>query len=547
MSRTPSDAELIAKIRTVAINRRRLLQGAAATGAIVIGGRGAAAGPARTRPLGLARQGEPKPGGTLRIATSTDPVGLDPMISSAYSTAVITEHVYGSLMQYDKNLDEVLPDLAEEVEISEDKLLYTFKLRQGVKWHDGQPFTAEDVKFSMERQKDPATGSPNAYMYSEVAEVTVVDPATVQVRLNQVQGPFLAFMASPWASMVPKHVVEEKGDLQTTMVGTGPFKFVSYEPAKAVKMVKNPDYYVPGQPLVDELEIQFIFDNTSRLNAVITKQVDLAQVLDKKDYRQLSAMPGVQAIALETGSCDWAYISMNCTRPPFDDLKVRQAVAFAKNRQAIADNVMFGLAIPLTGGIVPQWSWAYAEGLNLYPPTPDIEKAKALLAEAGFPDGFETTIKVSPAYSELAGQAAVDQEALKAVGINAQIINLEWGTFINDVFGNNDFDMQVCGWGGPFIDPDEFLYPEFHTDQGFNPQLFSDPEVDKLLAAGRTTFDREGRKAVYDQVQERIFTLAPVAAGTNNRILQAQQEYVQGFTPLPTGLMRWVREVWLDK
>ena len=547
MSRS-AETDLVAKIRTVAVNRRRFLLGAAGTaaGAVAIGGRDAAAGP-RARSLALARQDAPKPGGTLRVATYTDPVGLDPMISSAYSTALITEHVYGSLMQYDKELNEVSPDLAESVEISDDRLLYTFKLRQGVTWHDGQPFTAEDVKFSMERQKDPATGSPNAYMYAAVEAVTVVDPATVEVRFGEVQGPFLAFMASPWASMVPKHVVEETGDLQTTMVGTGPFKFVSYEPGNSVKLAKNADYYVPDQPYVDELEIVFINDNTSRLNAAITGQVDMVQELAKKDYRQLSAMPNVQTIALESGSCNWAYIGMNATKPPFDNPLVRQAVAFAKNRRAIADNVMFGLAIPLTGGIVPAWSWAHAEDLQLYPETPDIEQAKALLAEADMADGFETTIKVSPAYSELAGEAAIDQEALRAVGINTQIVNLEWGTFINDVFGNNDFDMQVCGWGGPFIDPDEFLYPEFHSDQGFNPQLFADPEVDKLLSQGRTTFEREGRKAVYDQVQERIFTLAPVAAGTNNRLVQAQQSYVKGFTPLPTGMMRWVREVWLDR
>jgi peptide/nickel transport system substrate-binding protein len=537
------DAEFLAKARSVMINRRRLVQGAAAAGAIVIGGREAGAAVRRAP----ARQGEPKPGGTLSVATSTDPVGLDPMISSAYSTALITEHVYGSLMQYDKALNEVQPDLAESVEISDDKLLYTFKLRSGVKWHDGQPFTADDVKFSIERQKNPDTGSPNAYMYSEVADVKVVDPATVEVSFNKVQGPFLAFMASPWASMVPKHVVEEKGDLQTTMVGTGPFKFVSYEPGKSVKLVKNPDYYVSGQPLVDELDIVFISDNTSRLNAVLTKQVDLCQELAKKDYKQLSGMPGVQAIALESGSCNWAYIGMNCSKPPFDNPLVRQAVANAKNRQAIANNVMFGLAIPLTGGIVPKWSWAYSEGLELYSPTPNVEKAKSLLTEAGFPNGFDTTIKVSPAYSDLAGEAAIDQESLKAVGINAQIVNLEWGTFINDVFGNNDFDMQVCGWGGPFIDPDEFLYPEFHSKQGFNPHLFADDEVDKLLEQGRTTFEREDRKAVYAKAQERIFTLAPVAAGTNNRLVQAQQDYVQGFTPLPTGMMRWLRETWLNK
>jgi peptide/nickel transport system substrate-binding protein len=545
MSQRYVDSDLIAKVRTVQITRRGLFRaGAVAAGTTVIGGPGAARTIA-ARPSRL--QDTPKPGGVLKIATDTDPVGLDPMISSAYSTAIVTEHVYGSLMQYDKELNEVLPDLAESVEISEDKLLYTFHLRQGVKWHDGMPFTADDVKFSIERQKNPDTGSPNAYMYAEVAEATVVDPATVQVRFNKVQGPFLAFMASPWASMVPKHVVEEKGDLQTVMVGTGPFKFVSYEPAKAVKLVKNPDYYVPGQPVVDELEIVYIFDATSRLNAVLTKQVDLAQALHSKDYRQLSNTPGVTAIALEQGSCQWNYIGMNVTKPPFDNPLVRQAVAFAKNRRAIADNVFFGQAIPLTGGILPPWNWAHAESLQLYPETPDVEKAKSLLTEAGFADGFQTTIKVSPAYWQLSGEAAIDQEALKAVGITAEIVNLEWGTFINDVFGNHDFEMQVCGWGGPFIDPDEFLYPEFHSDQGFNPHLFADPEVDAMLEEGRTTFEREGRKAVYDKVQQRIFELAPVAAGTNNRIIQAQQDYVKGFTPLPTGMMRWARETWLDK
>ncbi|HEX5499428.1 MAG TPA: ABC transporter substrate-binding protein, partial [Thermomicrobiales bacterium] len=213
----------------------------------------------------------------------------------------------------------------------------------------------------------------------------------------------------------------------------------------------------------------------------------------------------------------------------------------------IVDNVHFGQAIALTGGAVPKWSWAYSADLDLYKDTPDVDKAKALLAEAGHADGFETTIKVSPTYADLAAEAAINQESLKAIGVNAQIVSLEWGTFINDVFGKNDFDMQVCGWGGPFIDPDEFLYPEFHSKQGFNPQLFADPDVDKMLEEGRTTFDREGRKAVYAKVQERIFTLSPVGLSTNNRLIQAQQDYVKGFTPLPTGMMRWVRESWLEK
>jgi peptide/nickel transport system substrate-binding protein len=299
--------------------------------------------------------------------------------------------------------------------------------------------------------------------------------------------------------------------------------------------------------VVDELDIVFITDATSRLNAVLTQQVDLSQDLAPKDYRQISGMSNVQTFALESGSCNWAYIGMNCSRAPFDNPKVRQAVAYAKNRKAIADNVFFGQAIPLTGGIVPQWSWAYDADLQLYPESPDVDKAKALLAEAGFPDGFDTTIKVSPAYPALAGEAAIDQESLKAVGINAQIVNLEWGTFINDVFGSKDFDMQVCGWGGPFIDPDEFLYPEFHSNQGFNPHEFADPDVDALLEQGRTTFEKADRKTVYDQVQQKIFELAPIAAGTNARLIQSAQNYVKGFTPLPTGMMKWAREAWLDK
>ncbi|MCC6792890.1 MAG: ABC transporter substrate-binding protein, partial [Thermomicrobiales bacterium] len=307
MTRREEELDLVRKVRTLQISRRSLLgAGAAAAGVTIIGSKGALAGGGGGSTRRFGRGQEVKPGGVLKIATSTDPVGLDPMISSAYSTALITEHVYGSLMQYDKSLNEVTGDLAESVEISEDKLLYTFHLRQGVTWHDGQPFTADDVKFSIERQKDPATGSPNAYMYSEVAEVTVVDPATVTVSFNKVQGPFLAFMASPWASMVPKHAVEANGDLQTVMVGTGPFKFVSYEPGKSVVLEKNPNYYVPGQPVVDGIEIVFITDATSRLNAMLTKQVDLAQGIAAKDYRQLSNTPGVQAIALENGSCNWA-------------------------------------------------------------------------------------------------------------------------------------------------------------------------------------------------------------------------------------------------
>lgn len=524
------------------VNRRTLLKAGSVAGAgLLLGG----------TPESFARgalQDTPKPGGTIRIATGADPVGLDPMISSAYSTALIVEHVYCSLMQYDKTLNEVLPDLAESVEVSDDSLTYRFTLRPDLKWHDGQPCTTEDVKFSIERQKDPATGSPNAYIYDEVAEVVIVDDLVIELKMNQVQGQFLSAMASPWASIVPKHVVEQEGDLQTTMVGTGPFKFVNYVPGSVVNLEKNPDFYVAEQPYIDSLEIHFISDPTSCLNAVLTKQVEMAQDIASKDFRQLDAAPGVEAIALEAGSCQWDYLGMNCTRAPFDNVLVRQAVAHAINRQATVDNVLFGLGTPLTGGIVPEWSWAHSEDLELYSASPDIERAKALLAEAGYADGFKTTIKVSPDYPNHSGQAAIHQESLKAVGIEAEIISLEWGTLINDVFGTaHDFDMQVSGWGGPFIDPDEFLYPEFHTDQGFNPQLFSDPEVDSLLEQARATMDQAERKALYRQVEELIFTAAPIAATFNSQRIQAQQDYVKGFTAVPTGMMRWVREAWLDQ
>lgn len=559
------DRELIEKIRTIHITRRRFLQSAAAvagTAAVgsILGACGGAATPAATGTATSAATqaaaggttGQPKKGGILKVAYQTDPTGFDPAIPDTYSSELMCEQMYEPLVEYNNEL-KIVPCLAESYTTSEDKLTLTFNLRKGVKFHNGEEMTSDDVEFTINRIKDPKTGSPRAAYFANVDHIEKPDKYTVKIVLAKETGPIMAFLATPFSGIVPKSEVLKRGDLQTTPIGTGAFKFVSYEPKKLLKFVKNENYWrkdAAGNPMpyLDGVDAQFISDDVARTAALQAKTVDFSQAVPAKDMQVLSAVQGMM-LTPHKESCQWQYTAMNCQRAPWkDNVKLRQAVCYAKDRQGLLDSVYFGMGKPMLGGIMPSWSWAYAPDLaSTFPPHGDFEKAKALMAEAGFPNGLETTITTSSAYPILTGEAELHQADLKKIGINAKIINLEWGTMMDQVFGKKDFDMMVCGWGGPFFDPDEFLYQEFHSDQAWNPPGFSDPQVDKLLEEGRNTFDQEKRKAAYLQVQKLIIEGAPLAAGVNSPFLQAGWDYMKNWTFVASGLLSGFREVWLDK
>jgi len=482
-----------------------------------------------------------KSGGVLIAAYQTDPVGFDPAVVGSMSSYLMIELSYDTLVEYDEDM-MIVPSLAEDWEISDDNLEITMFLRQGAKFHDGQELSSEDVKFTFDRIKDEDTGSPRLGVFENLDSVEVVDTYTVKFVFNTEMGPFWAHLASAAQSIVQAGSTVD--ELQTAMNGTGPFIMTSYEPKNKAVFEKYEDYWMEGLPYLDGLEIQFIEDETAATNAFMTHTVDFLQFVSNKDMGMLEALDGAVGTPLTT-SCSWNYTGINTTREPFTDPKVRYAMALAKDRNALIESVYFGYGSPINGDITPDWTGGNSG--REYFGEPNIELAKELLAEAGYPDGFDTTFKVSPQYPWHLAAAEMYQADLAKIGINAELITMEWGAFLDAVFGDRDFDLHQCGWGGPFVDPDEFLYPEYHSGEGWNMMGFSDPEVDRLLEEGRNTLDPEKRKEVYYEVQKLILESAPIVAGANIPWLMIHWDNVNDFDFLPTGMLKSFRHTYLSE
>jgi peptide/nickel transport system substrate-binding protein len=478
-----------------------------------------------------------KRGGTMVGAISADPEGFDPHITSAHSSFEILENVYDTLVTVDESLNMV-PSLAESWEISDDNVTWTFTLRQGVTFHNGRPLTAEDVVYSYERIMNPDTGSGVAWRFGSVESVEAIDDLTVAINLTEPSPNLLGRIgAYKGMSIVPKEIVED-GSVGTIPVGTGPFRFVEYVPGDRVVLEANADYWEAGKPYLDELILKIIPDETVRLTNLQTGEVDWVDSLPPQRVTKL-ATSGEVIVDMVSGGDYW-YIGLNLNREPFDDVRVRQAVAYAVNRADVAAAAKWDTATPNDGPIPPDSFWYY----DYQPYEQDLETARQLLADAGYPDGFDTEFMPTSFYEETVRTAQVLQAQLSQIGINADIRTLEWGTWLEEE-GSGNFDMYICGWIGN-IDPDDFFYAQHHTGQIFNFTGYSNPEVDDLLDAGRVETDEAARKDIYDEVQQMIIDEAPYVYLYNPAVVQAWQPYVHGYSAIGTNAKRF-ENTWIDR
>ncbi len=408
--------------RGLKVGRRQFLKTGAGLAAL-------AAFPLGLAPAALAE--EPVKGGTLKLGFSADPAGFDPARGPSGMSHVVIEQVYSTLMSVDPDA-QPYPDLAEKFEQSADGLEYTFHLRKGVKFHDGSDLTAEDVKFTFDRLRAKDSGYSYGSQVETISEVVVVDPHTVTFKLSKPTGPFLVYMAFPGSSIVPKKLVESGHDLNSKPVGSGPFKFVSYEPRSMVKFTRNEAFYETGKPYFDALEFHLIADITALTNAVISGTINFSNEIPPKDWQTVTATPGLVGTTLEGSRYYW--LLMNNTVAPLDNPKVRQAIAHAIDRSAIVTGVFFGQAVPFKGGVIPEWNWGYA-GIDYFAAGADPEKAKALLKEAGHADGFTTSLTMASSFPAMIAMAPIIQANLAAVGIKAEIKTMEIPRYWDEVWG----------------------------------------------------------------------------------------------------------------
>jgi peptide/nickel transport system substrate-binding protein len=483
-------------------------------------------------------------GGTLKAAFDHDPAGFDPAKATLGMSHAVIEQVFSTLMALDAEAIPY-PDLAESVDVSADGLAYTFKLRPNVTFHDGTPLVAEDVKFTIERLKDPATGYSYSAQMTPISGVEVVDPQTVRLVLSEPSGPLLVNLAFPGSSIVSQKLVESGHDLNATPIGTGPFKFVSYQPRTMVKMVRNADYYEGDKPYIENLEYHIISDQTAITTALQAGVVNFSNVIPPKDWEAIKANPQLTTAPLEGGR--WFWLMLNNTKPPFDNAKVRQAVAHAIDRQAIIDAVFYGLATPILGGVVPSWNWGHAPDLKVFSPQADPDKAKALLAEAGYPDGFDALFRVGSDWPPLMNIAPLVQENLRAVGVNLQIETMGTTEYLDKVFSGGEYDMSDMYWLSPLADPDDFTTLNYKCGSPMNPQKSCSEAMDALLEEARTGVTQEARADAYVRMQALSMEEMSLVPLVSALILTAHTTELKNFKPMRTGFLKTLKDAWLEQ
>ncbi len=512
---------------------RAAVAGAAAAGAF-------AAAPSISPALRtLAQDAEPKTGGVLRMGMQSDPSALDTQLQSLTAAWHVVEHIYSFLTTILPDMS-VAPQLAESWDISEDGLEYTFHLHQGVMFHNGREVQAADVKASLERLVAPETASPSASDLASMASIEAADEYTAVMTLSAPDAALLANLANASCLIFPPEVVDENGDLTQVAVGSGPFRFTEYVPNTQVTLERFEDYFETPLPYLDGVELLIAATDTSRTAALVSNTVDFIEYVPPQDIPLLEEDDTI--VLTGNAIAQIRMIGFNLEREPFSDLRVRQAVALTVDRGPIIEASLFGYGTP-TDIIFPQGFWAATERTEI-PPT-DIEAALALMAEAGYPDGFDTTLTGWAEYGFLSNSAIVVQEQLRAIGINAEMNLLDTGTMGQTVYVDKDYDITVTGTSG-FVDPSGVILENFQSGEGGNFVNYSNPEVDQLIADGAAATELAARAEIYHRIQEILLEDLPWVNLYIGQQFEAMKTFVMGFEHIPTGSNLKVREVWLD-
>ena len=488
--------------------------------------------------FGLTQEGgTPQTGGTLVAAWAQDPVGLDPHITSARSSFQVLENVLDTLLTLDAELN-VVPSLAESWEASDDGLQWTFTLREGVRFSNGRALSADDVVFTYQRMLDPETGSGNAYKLGGVVDVAATDDRTVVMTLSAPNPGLLGRLATDKTVGIIARESVEDGTINTEPIGTGPFKIADFQPGSLLLLERNEFYWQEGLPYLDAVEIRIITDDSVRRTALISGDVDWAFSVPAQSVTELEARDDVVIDKVPAGA--YWYVGLNLMREPLDDVRVRQAIAYALNRDELALAGAFGNAEPTQDPIPSSnvWNFGYA------PYEQDLDRARALLAEAGVGDGFEMEIMPTFQFEESIRLAQVMQAQLAPLGIEASIRSLEWAEWLEEE-GNGNYDTYVCSWN-VLVDPDDFFYAQHKTGEVFNFTGYSNPEVDTLLEQGRQTADFEERRGIYAQVNQAIVDDAPYIYFYNPLEINAYRPNVQGYQTRADQAIRFL-ETWLSE
>ena len=473
------------------------------------------------------------------LAINAQPETLDPYNTNTTLTTAVTKTFYEGLFQFDKDL-KVQKVLAESYEVSKDGLVYTIKLRSGVKFHDGTDFNAEAVKFVIDRVLNQDNKLLRYNQFNRVAKVEALDPTTVRFTLKEPFGPFINSLAHGSAAMISPTALKKWGnkDIAFHPVGTGPFEFVEWKQTESVKGKKFDGYWKKGFPKVDTVSWKPVLENNTRSAMLQTGEADFAypvpyeqaELLKKNDKLTVVASPSIIT----------RFLSFNVQQKPYDNPKVREAIGYAINKEALAKVAFGGYAFPAQG-IVPQ-GVAFAEKM---PPVPyDPKKARELLKEAGYPDGFESTLW--SAYNNTTAQKAIQfvQQQLQQVGIKLQVQALEVGqrTEMVDTWADPKtakVRMYYTGWSSSTGEADWGLRPLFASEAWIpklnNMSYYKNDVVDAAIAKALVTVDDGEKAALYKTTQDQIRKDLPRLPLVTEQNLSAHVKRLSGVFVMPDG------------
>ena len=457
----------------------------------------------------------------VRINMESEPDNLDPWLSAASDTEAVFHNVFEGLVLFDET-GALIPGLAKSWDISDDGLTYTFHLRDDVTFHNGKAFSAEDVVYNYEALSGLGGEEPLSSKFTNVTAINAIDDYTVELTLGEADAAFLQYTR---VAVLPKGYEDQS----SAPVGTGPFVFEKYVPGQMVVLEKNENYYDESRMAkIDEAQIYIMGDDSAVLTALQSGQLDAGIVYaDSADYLSgdftINSSPQnmVQLFAL------------NNSVEPFDDVRVRQAFEYAINKDQIIDGVFAGYATELYSNFSPVMSYFYNDELSdVY--TYDVEKAKELMAEAGYEDGFDITITVPSNYQKHVDTAQVIAQQLKEINVNATIEPVEWGQWLEQVYTNAEYETTIVGLTGK-LDPNDIL-GRYVSDYGKNFMKYSNPDYDKLIEEAKTASDEE-RVELFKECQKVLTEDAAAVWICDPNAIAVTRSDLKGYTFYPVSFI----------
>jgi len=487
-----------------------------------------------------------KYGGTLTFVIGVPPVTLAPGKSVASIVNTIRAAIYETLV--DRDLEgNFVPGLATSWEVSEDGTEWTFHLRRDVKFHSGKMLSAEDVKATFDRLLNPSYALPLSKIFRVIKSVQIIDDYTVKFVTEKPVADMLARMAYAHAEIIGKEAVEKYGaDLDWVEDGTGPYKLESYVPEESVTLVRFNDYW-GGKPYLDKIVFKVVREDATRVAMLETGQADVVVNVPAADVPRLQANPNIE-IHIEPSS-RVAHIGLNCQKPPFNDVRVRQALNYAIDREAIIKGILKGVGKPAYS-IVSPIVWGYYKVEKYYY---DPQKAKKLLAAAGYPNGFKATLWTPQGRYFMDKETAVAVQAqLREVGVDVDVRVIDWATYLSLLrkpLEESRTEMYLLGWESGTGDIAYILDLVFDSaawpPESWNTMFYKDTAVDVLIDAGKVTTDLKDRHEIYKGLQKLVVDDAPWIFLYVYQMVTGMRSNVHGLRLLPTEVFT-IKKVWKE-